>query len=339
MPFWDDARIEPKRAYRFLVPFRVFLPATAAPTNPVAISEWARCGHDLIDTQRSKYGRNNVFWFLAQSVTKPGISTSLSRTEHVVNGYSPQRRNQPLAWNFEPISLQLIDTYDHDIEMSITAQLFALGGIQQPGVGVWASHYSERNFAGSMVPLDNGVPGEFAIYELLDGHYGAQGKVSSLRGLNSPRMTPGQLLNPSPDATSLTPDQQAERQRMTTQWARKIVLKNPYLVSADFGSLDYNSNAFSTVSLQIDYDAYDIVHMVDRHNFDPSDFSSRTLGQLRQNQRDSRRHHRERLTHRGATPGERASHMNSVRREQRLDRRALREETRSGNVEAGRTVD
>jgi hypothetical protein len=297
MPFWDDPRIEPKRSYRFLVPFRVFLPKTATPSSPTQISDWAKSGHDLVDINTSKYGSNNVFWFLAQSVTKPGATTNIGRTEHVTNGYSLQRRRQPLVWSFDPISLQLIDTYDHDIEMSVTAMIYAMGGIapatREPNV-------AQFNFAGSMVPIDNGTPGEFAIYELLEGTYGANGKVSSVGGLN------------------LRTRDSAVDQASTSTWARKLILKNPYLTSADFGSLDYSSEAFSSVSLQISYDTYDIKQFVDRHNFDPSQFSERSLGELRSNQRAQRRLSRE--------GGANSAEMSLIRTDQRLDRQQFRNE-------------
>ena len=313
MPFWDDRRIEPKRTYRFLVPFRVFLPKTAAPQNPVKISDWAKCGHDLINVDTSKFGSNNVFWFMAQSVTKPGLSTNLSRTQHAVNGYSPNRRQQPVVWEFDPISLQLIDTYDHDIEMSITAMAFAMGGIEQP---VYGKVQNLSTFAGTMVPIDNGTTGEFHIFELLEAGYGAAGR-SSLAALNSPSPTDvglrQQLGIPPRGATILS-----------NTWARKLVLKNPYLVSADFGSLDYSSNSFSTVSLQITYDTYDLVSYADRHVFDPSQFSVGSMGALRQQQMETRR---------GITPGR------GRLRDNRLQNISERQQFRAeeGHVERGRT--
>jgi len=314
MPFWDDPRVEPKRTYRFLVPFRVFLPKTASPAVPAKISEWATCGYDLIDKDTSKFGPNNIFWFLAQSVTKPNLKTSISRTQHVTNGYTPQRRQQAVSWDFDPISLQLIDTYDHDIEMSITAQLFAMGGVLQPTYG---SEILTSNFAGTLVPLDNGSVGEFAIYELLEGGYGAGGR-SSLAALSSPTDVAlrAQLGIREPGI--------GEGQMPSSTWARKIILKNPYLVSADFGSLDYNSNAFSTVSLQISYDTYDIAFITDRKIFDPSQFSESSMHELRRNQ----------LQHRATLkPGN--NRLRDNRQQNIRQRQEFRAET--GHVERGRT--
>ena len=214
-----------------------------------------------------------------------------------MNGYRLQRRRQPLIWNFDPISLQLIDTYDHDIEMSITAMIYAMGGISPAGN---AHQNTPLNFAGSMVSIDNGTPGTFAIYELLEGTYDARGKVSSVQSLNS--------------------------SDLQSVWARKLILKNPYLTSADFGSLDYTSDAFSSVSLQISYDSYDIEHIVDRHNFDPSQFSAHSIGELRRNQRQVRGNLRRDAQAGGSTPGEIGSLMTSVRQAHREDRQEFRNE-------------
>ena len=314
MPFWNDPRIEPKRPWRFLVPFPVYIPRNASAALPVKISDWAGCGHDLIGPG-SKFGVNNIFWFMATAAGKPGLKSTVSRTDHVANGYAPIRRNQTVEWEFDPISVSLVDTYDHDLEMSLTAMLFALGGIQQAPQTSWEFNgMGALGVGAQMVPMSNTLGDEFVIIEL----------APEAQITNDPRgrQTLQALGATADEATAAGPDPQ-----LATFWARKIILKNPYLVSADFGSLDYNSTDISRVNVSIAYDSYDIEHILDRHTFDPSQFSERSMGELRRNQRAERLNTRaDLLENPGMSRQDIGQQMSHLRTEQRDERQDFRSE-------------
>jgi hypothetical protein len=124
------------------------------------------------------------------------------------------------------------------------------------------------------------------------------------------------------EAAASGPDPQ-----LATFWARKIILKNPYLVSADFGSLDYNSTDISRVNVSIAYDSYDIEHILDRHTFDPSQFSERSMGELRRNQRAERLNTRaDLLENPGMSRQDIGQQMSQLRTEQRDERQDFRSE-------------
>ena len=128
MPFWGggwaNPYVEPKRPYRFIVPFPVVVPDGSSDETSIA---------EIFPTSRfegNKYGSGpdqQYFDFPCIRCKKPGFSTELYKTSHVTRGYATTLENAPASFNFTPVELELVDTYDFDLQATLTAYLYGGG--------------------------------------------------------------------------------------------------------------------------------------------------------------------------------------------------------------------
>ena len=140
---WTDPLTELKRPYRFLVAFPVYNPGKELLQNSEsrlisamygAKGDGAKGSADLkkLNGRYDVKDGSHLFSFPVVRCSKPGWKTGLHRIEQVGGGYAKLRTNQPTALEFTPIELELVDTYDHDLEASLTAMLYGKGGLAAP---------------------------------------------------------------------------------------------------------------------------------------------------------------------------------------------------------------
>jgi hypothetical protein len=234
---WANPYYEPKRPYRFLVPFPIFLPRGTG-----KISEIFGVAGNLRSPKRSRFGKDCYFPMFCTSVTKPQINTEAFRIKDPAGGFEPIRGDQPTVFDFQPVEVELLDTYSHDIEASLMAMLYAYGGLASPNEA--ASDDPRRQQAGKLIPIRNrdgtGQP-VFEIIELLDqARYTMDGK------------------DPGADAAGTVPNR--------SPIARKILLYNPFITGMTLGTLSSKETDFSTVKIQIAYDSIDYEFYAHRAN-------------------------------------------------------------------------
>jgi len=320
MPFWggwSDPRVEPKRGFRFVVPFPVYVPkplsygtrdnsltmiskvltrGLAGPVDPAALNI------------TNRYGADKYFQFLAVSCTKPGFQTEVYKvTPGGATSHPIIRPNQATTYEFSPIKIDLIDTYSHDLASTLTAYLYAYGDINQtlPGSFNQIDGVAQHFTPGKLIPFHNtSTPNEFHIIEFLSAIPPTATKTLEAIAEG------GQQVKPEHGTRFMT--------------ARRWILKNPYISSVDFGTYSYaQDRELSTVSLEIVYDSYDYdvvtqdTQEAEALADDPSaPISARDRRRLRRQQRR----------------GERAQ-----RREQRQEVRGVRQNLRENWREQGRT--
>jgi len=230
---WANPYYEPKRPYRFIVPFPIFLPKLGS--NKKKISEIFKVRGNLRSTNKSKFGKDCYFPMFCTSVTKPQITTEAFRIKDPAGGFEPIRADQPTVFDFQPVEIELLDTYSHDIEASLMAMLYAYGGLAAADEAAAADPRRQR--AGKLIPIRNrdgtGTP-VFEIIELLD---------------QSRYTTAGEDPFVSVDIM--------ENQEKRSPIARKILLYNPFITGITLGTLSYKDTDFSTVKVQIAYDSVD----------------------------------------------------------------------------------
>ena len=133
MPFWQgwsDPYTEPKRPFRFVVPMPVFVPY---PSDLRKISEII--GDDVTrvinPTYNAAYPGDAFGWpeFFAVSCTKPGFKTDVYKSDNVLDGFPKIFHGQKTIWNFDPVTVELIDTYDQDLAATLTAYLLGGAGV------------------------------------------------------------------------------------------------------------------------------------------------------------------------------------------------------------------
>jgi len=223
MPFWQgwsDPYTEPKRPFRFVVPMPVFVPY---PSDLRKISEII--GDDVTrvinPTYNAAYPGDAFGWpeFFAVSCTKPGFKTDVYKSDNVLDGFPKIFHGQKTIWNFDPVTVELIDTYDQDLAAPLTAYLLG-------GAGVMTTHDHGSQVArieGQLIPFSNCMTGEsrFEIIELLEH--------------------------------TANPTRPLEKKFK----ARKYILHNPYISEVDFGTFSNNDDDFTKVKITLMYDSYD----------------------------------------------------------------------------------
>jgi len=247
---WDNAFFEPKRPYRFVVPFPVYVPRTGLNGK---ISEIFPSGMSTeLVGPKSKYGADCYFDTLAISVTKPQITTTAYRIPDPAGGFKPIRKGQVTYYDFEPVTVELIDTYSHDIEASLTAMLYSMGKVQAAGTNRTGTVKAITAQPGLLTPLSNNEDGSsFHIIELLDAG----------------RYTLGEAMHGSPGDPAAAGTQSARGPagaRYLQYRARKIILNNAHLTGVTLGTLSHNETGFSTVKVQIVYDSMDYEYISHR---------------------------------------------------------------------------
>ena len=227
---WANPYYEPKRPYRFLVPFPIFLPRGTG-----KMSEIFKSRGSLRNKKITRFGRDCYFPMFCTSATKPQITTEAFRIKDPAGGFEPIRGDQPTVFDFQPVEIELLDTYSHDIEASLMAMLYAYGGLASPEEA--AANDPRRQQAGKLIPIRNrdgtGTP-VFEIIELLD---------------QSRYTTAGEDPFVSVDIM--------ENQGKRSPIARKILLYNPFITGITLGTLSSKESDFSTVKVQIAYDSVD----------------------------------------------------------------------------------
>jgi hypothetical protein len=244
---WSNPYYEPKRPYRFVVPFPIFLPKLGS--NKKKISEIFKVRGNLRSMTKSRFGKDCYFPMVCTSVTKPQITTEAFRIKDPAGGFEPIRADQPTVFDFQPVEIELLDTYSHDIEASLMAMVYAYG--QLAGADEAAAADPRRQRAGKLIPIRNrdgtGTP-VFEIIELLD---------------QSRYTTAGEDPFVSVDIM--------ENQEKRSPIARKILLYNPFITGITLGTLSYKDTDFSTVKVQIAYDSVDYefyAHRAHEHGLD-----------------------------------------------------------------------
>jgi len=235
---WSNPVFEPKRNYRFIVPFPVHIPK-----NPrgKTMAQIFKTRADLRDPDISLYGANCYYDMLAVTCTLPSITTKLYRAPSIVGGFEPVREGHPATYDFQPVELELIDTYSHDIQASLTAMVVGAGNVTAPpGKPGQQSATSAKQLPIRNIDTIPPAPREFRITELLDeGRHKWFGAGRSTRGI--PALKKGKLL----------PAVQREFK------ARQLILYNPYVTGITYGALSYADTELPKVKVQIDYDYID----------------------------------------------------------------------------------
>jgi len=257
MPFWGggwaNPYVEPKRPYRFIVPFPVVVPDGSSTETSIS---------DIFPNSRfegNKYGsgpEQQYFDFPCIRCKKPGYQTEAYKASHVVRGYQPILPDAPASFQFTPVELELIDTYDFDLESTLTAYLY--GGGQLPsGENGDPSNGTPRSIKITNIDFESR---DFQIIELLDmmalsgptlyptsnttRFLGAAGDSST-----STRMT-------ALDAIDIAGYQEIDPSTMMFK-ARKFILRNSYISGVTFGEHSQDTNSLSKVTVQIVYDRFD----------------------------------------------------------------------------------
>jgi|3_EtaG_2_1085321.scaffolds.fasta_scaffold06541_4 hypothetical protein len=225
MPFWqgwNDPYTEPKRPFRFVVPMPVFVPhgrfAGIKKISDIVEDDLTRVVNPMYN---AAYPGDGGAWpeFFATSCTKPGFKTDVYKSDNVLDGFPKIFHGQATFWNFDPVTVELIDTYDQDLASTLTTYLLA-------GSGVKPNHVQGTAVArleGKLIPFSNCMTGEsrFEIIELLE-----------------------HTANPG------APLQKKFK-------ARKYILHNPYISSVDFGTFNSTDEDFTKVKITLAYDSYD----------------------------------------------------------------------------------
>jgi|TARA_R110000824_G_scaffold16935_1_gene69483 hypothetical protein len=250
---WSNPVFEPKRNYRFIVPFPIHLPKRE---DSHTMGEIFKTRGDLRDPAISRYGVNCYYDTLAVTCTLPTVTTKLYRAPSIVGGFEPTREGHPGTYDFQPVELELIDTYSHDIQASLTAMLIGAARVTAPtGPPAQKSATSAKQ-----IPIRNTdtippAPREFRITELLDEGRFAFGQpgVEALGedDGNLPRLAPPLLREFK---------------------ARQIILYNPYVTGITYGTLSYADTELPKVKVQIDYDYIDYRYISGRMEKEQGDY-------------------------------------------------------------------
>ena len=264
MPFWG-AQLgvpEPKRAYRFIVPFPVYVPKKQYIAGGIQPDKSQSLISDLVGAGpaalnlTNEYGKNKYFEFLAVSCTKPSVQTEIFKVSPGGAASHPLvRPGQSTKYEFAPVKIELIDTYAHDIASTLTAYLYAYakintgdGHIEVEGdtAAVMAANWTP----GKLIPFHNtSTDKEFHIYEIL-------ADIPVEHPLAVPpagRSFAGTGADPGADG-----GQAAIKQlRQMSARARRWILRNPYISKIDFGTYNHGGDELSKVTIELVYDRYD----------------------------------------------------------------------------------
>ena len=278
---WSRSSVEPKRAYRFIVPFPIFIPKTGQAGKK--ISEIFQVDGDLRDGAKTQHGTNCYYEMAGVSCTLPSVETQLYRVRNPEGGFNAIRKEQPSKYDFGPIEIELIDTYEHDIQASLTAMLFATGRVTPtlPVVALSSGATSAKDVLTTAKPLQirnidtQGAdltaiaPREFHIIELMD-----QSRFKHANG---------------------AADRQNAPVHQPNIRARKIILYEPYITGISYGTLHYADIELPKVKIQLTYDYFDYEYTAFRSQGDAqgalsvSKYGARAAKWLRA---DPRRRHR-----------------------------------------------
>jgi hypothetical protein len=227
---WGDPLTEPKRSYRYLVKFPVFRPEG----HGVSISKLKESKKTMSELNLYYSGPGtDLFTFPVVRCTKPGFRTSAYRTRSPAGGYRKIQLNQGTIYDFTPVELEIIDSYDHDIEATITALFYFKGKLTD------RSEVKKDPNPGKLIPLNN--TGKVRI----DGPVGRKKYI------------------PEFEIYELT-EAPAVAGSFITFEARKITLINSYIVGAEFNAQDYREDAFNTIGLTLDYESFDFEFVSER---------------------------------------------------------------------------
>ena len=193
------------------------------------------------------------FEFPVSSCTKPGFKTEVYKmspggaTSHPI-----VRPNQATTYEFTPIKIEVVDTYDHDIASTLTAYLYAHGhlGTTLEGSATAAANTAVFLQPGKLIPFSNAPGGsEFHIIEFLEHMPYDHSFVNAVR-------QGGQELPPGAQSVLMR--------------AGKWTLYKPYLASVDFDSYNHaGTEKLSTVTVEVVYDKYDYDYVYHRFYGDP----------------------------------------------------------------------
>ena len=234
---WSNPVFEPKRNYRFIVPFPIHIPLPKF--HGQKLSDVFKTRPDLRSKKKSVHGPDCYYDMLAVSCVLPTVTTQLYRAPSIVGGFEPFRNNHPAAYDFQPVEIELIDTYSHDIQASLTAMLLGAARVKSPQ----GPPAQKRPTSAKALPIRNRdtdyrAAREFRITELLDdGRFGvAPGKATPPKALREGKLLPAQ--------------ERAFR-------GRDIILYNPYISGITYGTLNYGDTELPKVKVQIVYEYID----------------------------------------------------------------------------------
>ena len=240
---WQDPLVEPKRPYRYLVRFPIYNPSRALlerASSPQFSDIYTNneLDGDSYNNRYSTKDGGNLFVFPVTRCTKPAFKAPSRKTKNAHGGWTKTRENQATVYSFTPVELELIDTYDHDLEATLTAMLYSNGNLASPydrgnAVGGADVIYIHNAPERALIPQPKPNPPlflpRFEIIELLPAE-GMDGSVDAW-------LTNNKL-------------------------GRKFTLYNSTVASVTFSALDYREDVNpTTVSLTIDYDTYDYEYM------------------------------------------------------------------------------
>lgn len=248
MPFWgggwSNPYWEPKRPFRFVVPFPVIVPNEDETVSSIAA---------LAASGRFPWNKyeGQTFDYPCIRCKKPSFSADLLRGANVVGGFQPYLKNAPASYEFTPVELELVDTYNFDLEATLTAYLYGGGELDGFNPNAPPSPYvsTPRPIPISNIAYDSP---DFEIIELLDitAHHGPSITGPSAGSIE----TAFAQRSPQGGASSAVEAGHPEHQLYR---ARKFILKNALIAGASFGEHSQDTNGLSTVSVQIVYDSYD----------------------------------------------------------------------------------
>ena len=248
MPFWgggwSNPYWEPKRPFRFVVPFPVIVPNEDETVSSIAA---------LAASGRFPWNKyeGQTFDYPCIRCKKPSFSADLLRGANVVGGFQPYLKNAPASYEFTPVELELVDTYNFDLEATLTAYLYGGGELDGHNPKAPPTSYvsTPRPIPISNIAYDSP---DFEIIELLDitAHHGPSITGPSAGSIE----TAFAQRSPQGGASSAVEAGHPEYQLYR---ARKFILKNALIAGASFGEHSQDTNGLSTVSVQIVYDSYD----------------------------------------------------------------------------------
>jgi hypothetical protein len=262
--FWSHLNIQPKRSYRFIVPFPIYVPKKDL-TNTRALTDSSRTSiAELVTSANGTgdpgmlalglYGENNIFDHLAVSCTKPSLKTEVYKTSPGgATSHPIVRPDQATTWEFAPVKIELLDTYGYDLASSLTAYLYAYGNITDTS--------NKEQYANNTADFIKGqfTPGKLIEFSNCDKErttviYEALGGIPADHPLTRGR---GQLQNNSDDRTPNQAQSDLEILKGRAIQCRKWILNNSYISSIDFGSYSYGNDDLSKVTIEIVYDTFD----------------------------------------------------------------------------------
>jgi hypothetical protein len=260
--FWSHLNIQPKRSYRFIVPFPIYVPEKSLTntrgmpgSNHTSIAERVTSANGTGDPGLlglGLYGKDNIFQHLAVSCTKPSLKTEVYKTSPGgATSHPIVRPDQATTWEFAPVKIELLDTYGYDLASTLTAYLYAYGNItdtnnKEQYTDNTADFIKGQFTPGKLIEFSNcDKERTTVIYEALGGipadHPLARGRGTEIAASARARVAQSDL----------------ELLKSRAIQCRKWILNNSYISSIDFGSYSYGNDDLSKVTIEIVYDTFD----------------------------------------------------------------------------------